>query len=1046
MLRCPNCMNEMAQNGCNHCGYPDVKQVKVSGALVPGTVVGSRFELGLVKQDSFQSVAYIAWDMHLQRPAVVTEFFPRNQATRKNGLVAPRRFAALFQQACTLYVQSQQPMPLTLIAAFAENGTAYRAYLLEEAAGQASEVIDRLLDLPIYFRDSSQNPLMNVCALEIPPMPVRREWRQPEHEVIAAKPKQPEHIEAPVQPVAQPESQVTASAARRNHRGLKIAAVAIGAAILATVGATAFFITQKHDVTIEIKTNAGIASAKIGAQQLPAATPDEHGTVAYTVQLANGTYTFEAEGTNGMCVPSEEIQVLSGNVTRQLVLPDPTATPIPRIAPEEGEWVYADENGACTIVSANHHGEVNGELDCAMYAYTVTIENGNADDMPFAVGNAGGVVEVQFTNGALAFQSSETSCTLYLSIDGAWKSVAGLQGGTNRQNKIDGEAIGMLKTLGENGEIIFVGEESSLSAQELTLEKLGKWVVDYPELYGKYTPKELFLSLDERMSDASVTIDGKVWTPGTRVCLVGAEQVDLSVAVGDDTFSETVSAEKATGEDKWIIGQGKCDEIAAKWADTLIVLQGNSVVLPQNQPALQADMKNYPGVFEQLLQTVTIDIDSYFLQMPIDKVMIGDYCIAENNTEKKWSVEIETTTVSRDEAALELTIRFENGHEEKKTINVTEEYIIINLKEKFDEYDRLFDDMEGAVTLNDESICLLKDGATVDELPEGYTAEQVIRMFPIFKSADQRYDQYDIAITTGGKIRPESVSITICGRPAEEIAKLSAGEYQVEITVDGQVYTETITVSAEAENSYTPACLARLAEEAIGKLPQWGAKPAYEDFPLLTEKVIDDEWKKVTNNKAYAHITLKLPEEENVVKWLLTDENDNELQLAPNEQNIIDLYLPPTGRYVLLAQMENGSTKEAACYVKHTFSREWNPKLVDSESLNSTPTPTLTPTPTPTPTQKLTPKATPKPTTTLTPTPTPTLTTPTPTSTSTSIPTSTSTSIPTPTSKPSVATKTDITGSEATAPRTRGKTETNVRTHIGFQTSTTSTQVRNGDE
>lgn len=1062
MLRCPNCMNEMAQNECTHCGYPDVKQVKVSGALVPGTVVGSRFELGLVKQDSFQSVAYLAWDMQLQKPAVVTEFFPRNQATRKNGVVMPRRFSALFQQACAMYAQGRQPMPLPLIAAFAENGTAYRAYLLEEVNAQTAEVIDRLLDLPVYFRDSSQNPMMNVCALEIPPMPVRREWRQPEHEVIAAKPRQPENNEAPVQPLPQPESPISPVGVRSNHRGLKIAAVAIGAAILATVGATAFFITQKHNVTIEIKTSAGIAAARIGTQQLPAATPDEHGTVAYMVQLANGTYTFEAEGTNGMRVPAEEIQVLSGNAVRQLVLPDPTATPIPRITPEEGEWVYANQDGAYTLVSASGQEEKRGELDCAMYAYTVTLENWDADESAsFAVGDAGVEMPVHFSDAQLVFQSSRNSCKLYLSVDGEWKTVADLQAGENRQNKINGEAIRMAKALGESDSIVFVGENNSLSIKELTLGKLDKWVAEYPELYEKYIPEELSLSMDQRMNGASVTIEGMAWEPGVRVCLVGAEQVALSGTVGDASFTETVSVEQATGEATWKIGQEKCDEIAAKWANTFIMLSGDNLILPQNQPALQADMRSFPGVFSELLQEISIKIDRYYLQEEqseqIEVQIDGQSIAGEIDEDKNWHAVVQAT-----KGKASLTICFKNGYTIDKGIEITGNLIQENLEEELKECEDLVGKTDYAATFRDGKVCLLKDGAIVEDL-QGYTAEQVISMAEIFmpNATCQKFEQYDAEITLDERINPDAVSITFAGKPAGELARLSAGEYQVEITVDGrQELQGTFTISAEGENK--AVLLQALAEEEIEKLPEWLARPADKDHPLLTEKAIDDEWNRRCESWEYTPITIQLPQEENGVKWLVTDNEGNEgnkLELTPNEQNETELLLPNERRYYVKSQMD-GEEPTKRCpsqfVAKYSPNIVWTIKPTETES--PTPVPTTTPEATETPTNKQqTLRPTPSPVTTQMPVATETPTnkqtpqdTPSPTPAATvtqKLPPRGSTPTPSPaeTEKP-VGTPGDLTGTKPTEWLARMTVGKNAKAHREPQTSTTAMHVRNGDE
>lgn len=924
MLRCPNCMSEMAQNnGCSRCGYPDISPAKVPNALAQGTVIGSRFELGLVRQDSFQSIAYIAWDRQLQMPVVVTEFFPRNQAVRKNGLVMPRRFPALYQQACAMYVNSQQPMPLPLIAALAENGTAYRVYQLTAETIHSGELIDRLLDAPVYFRSTDQKPLMNVCALEIPPMPTRREWRQPEHEVIAAKPRPAASIEsAPMPSISMPENTKPAAPVR-NRRGLKIAVAAASAAILATLGATAFFILQKHNVTIEIETHAGITAAKIGTQQLPAATPDENGLVAYTVQLKNGSYTFAAEGDNGMTVAPEEIQVLSADVTHRLVLPDPTATPVPVITPVESQWLYADRNNSYHLISANGQEEVSGVPECRMYSYKVVLTNyQKAADALFSIAGKAGDVPFEWTeaeNGSAAysFQASEDSCQLCLFVDSQWKTIASMQ--ADNTLYVEGEAIGMRNVLKDG--ILFVGEQNSAHA-ELTVEKLNHWAAEYPELYGQYQISELHLSLDERMNDPQVTIEGMAWAEDLQVCLAGDGWDGLSCEItsGDASFRETLMVEDAIGKEGWVLGQVECNRIQKKWDDACIVLSGNSIILPQQEAeraALEADMKDFPGVFDELLHPVSIEIDGWHLKLnQIASVQINGSDIEFTPVEDKWRTDIEASNEE-----IDLCIHFKNGLERNFEIAKTGLFKIDLFDEWIDCKD-LFEATSVAV-FQDETV-YLKDQTVIEDEDQ----LKMLQMCENFHFDDRNL--YEVHFTADERIKPEKVTVTLAGRSVEERSKLSAGEYQLEITIDGRKpIHKTITVSAEAENSYH--LLKTEADAEVRELVLWGTD---EDMLraenlLLTEEAIQNEWNSRIDGGKLFPVTLELPNASEY-KWFLKDEKGRSLQLNPGNAELL-VMLEAGQWYTLSAKPIDGEDSFTYYYkwITNTSNQTWTVTAAD---------------------------------------------------------------------------------------------------------------------
>lgn len=178
MSRCPSCMREIAGGNCPHCGYP-VNYKPVSRFALPiGTLLNNRYEIGGSQAASYQSVAYVAADRQTGALVIVTEFFPKNLAGRGGLMVGVRKNEAQFAFAVRSYMTSGNSAPYQLIDAFSENNTSYRVYALPGGADQAMEEADILLDIPVYFRDEANRPVMSVNALMIPQLPAKRAFRR----------------------------------------------------------------------------------------------------------------------------------------------------------------------------------------------------------------------------------------------------------------------------------------------------------------------------------------------------------------------------------------------------------------------------------------------------------------------------------------------------------------------------------------------------------------------------------------------------------------------------------------------------------------------------------------------------------------------------------------------------------------------------------------------------------------------------------------------------------------------------------------------------
>lgn len=618
MQRCPNCMQEMRDGRCPCCGYPEDTNNRYRNALPIGKVLNNRFELGLARGAGFQSLVYIAWDREMNRPVLVTELFPQNQALRKNGLAVAKRTPELFENACNLYTESRQQMPLTMLTSFRENQTAYRVYELPGNDGsEAEEPVEQLCVSPVYFRDAFGKPVMNVCALEIPPMPGKRQWKPGEEKTglktvtITTPLKDRNEKDGPVNDSPETEGRKkekskrsagttrSAEAIQKNtaakqpkhaKSGRKKTIVCLCCVVLvAVIGVIAFSFFRRYPVQIEFGSKTAITEARFGDYLLPEATPDENGRITYTVDVRYGKYDLTASSANGMSLSEKNIEVTGQDRILKYEMPDPTATPVPEIRLSEGEWIFRKGDEDLLLVTKDGAEPVVGIPNEKPAYYTVTLtgtEEDGAEGPEFSVAGDAGQMSVAWVGGenGKEFSFAAAGADLHLAVrsrNGNWMPVASLE--KENSLSVDAEAIRFWREHLDDPEnacqIVFVGENNSQALKDLTWENLKIWSERYPDLFRDLPVREYLPEPDPRFSgEAEFRIEGMTWLPGQTVHMAGKmKNLETEISFGDAVFHEP-----AETEDTGItIGRETADTIAEQWKFFTEIVNYDGRILPK---------------------------------------------------------------------------------------------------------------------------------------------------------------------------------------------------------------------------------------------------------------------------------------------------------------------------------------------------------------------------------------------------------------------------------------------------------------------------------
>ena len=87
---CPGCMRivEDFEKPCPYCGFDkrEYEKTRSYRTLPPGTILAGKYFLGKVIGEGGFGITYLAWDMKLEVPVAVKEYFPSGLATRDTQL------------------------------------------------------------------------------------------------------------------------------------------------------------------------------------------------------------------------------------------------------------------------------------------------------------------------------------------------------------------------------------------------------------------------------------------------------------------------------------------------------------------------------------------------------------------------------------------------------------------------------------------------------------------------------------------------------------------------------------------------------------------------------------------------------------------------------------------------------------------------------------------------------------------------------------------------------------------------------------------------
>ena len=102
---------------CPHCGYGSDSFIHPTAALPIGTVISGRYETGKAEFSDNEKLVYFAFDEQTHKPCRITEYFPKNSASRKGKKV-------IFTDSAAADCSIEQ-MAADSPDGFRENGTFY---------------------------------------------------------------------------------------------------------------------------------------------------------------------------------------------------------------------------------------------------------------------------------------------------------------------------------------------------------------------------------------------------------------------------------------------------------------------------------------------------------------------------------------------------------------------------------------------------------------------------------------------------------------------------------------------------------------------------------------------------------------------------------------------------------------------------------------------------------------------------------------------------------------------------------------------------------
>ena len=84
--RCLGCMREKTGGAvCEHCGF-DENTRNESHQLAVGTVLKEQYQIGKVLGQGGFGITYLGWDLYLDIPVAIKEYYPKGMVIRENTM------------------------------------------------------------------------------------------------------------------------------------------------------------------------------------------------------------------------------------------------------------------------------------------------------------------------------------------------------------------------------------------------------------------------------------------------------------------------------------------------------------------------------------------------------------------------------------------------------------------------------------------------------------------------------------------------------------------------------------------------------------------------------------------------------------------------------------------------------------------------------------------------------------------------------------------------------------------------------------------------
>ena len=81
--KCFGCMEEIQGYPCPHCGFDPRRVTGIEYALPMGTILAGKYLVGRVLGQGGFGITYLAWDLYLDTPVAVKEYFPKEVVMRE---------------------------------------------------------------------------------------------------------------------------------------------------------------------------------------------------------------------------------------------------------------------------------------------------------------------------------------------------------------------------------------------------------------------------------------------------------------------------------------------------------------------------------------------------------------------------------------------------------------------------------------------------------------------------------------------------------------------------------------------------------------------------------------------------------------------------------------------------------------------------------------------------------------------------------------------------------------------------------------------------